>query len=131
MNSYTSAADAYRQATFENAPPIKIVRLMYQGAMRFLDEALTMGAEADPTRFRDRLNRAEAVIVELRISLEPDYAPELCRELERLYLFAEDAIHQAIQSGDVEPLYGAKRVLSSLFEAWQEIELREQDKEAA
>ena len=131
MNPNTSAADAYRQATFENAPPIKIVRMMYQGALRFLEEAQKIDPAQDPNGFRERLHRAEAVIVELRISLEPQFAPELCADLERLYLFAEAGIHQAIEENDHAPIEGARDVLHKLFSAWKEIEVSETAGEAA
>ena len=124
MNQNPTAADAYRRAALENAPPIKIIRLLYQGALRFLDEAAQVDPEADPQRFQDRLHRAEAVVVELRISLEKEHAPELCLELERLYLFVEDKLREAVLGRTAEPITAARSVLNTLFLAWQEIEIQ-------
>ena len=124
MNQNPTAADAYRRAALENAPPIKIIRLLYQGVLRFLDEAAQVDPEADLQRFQDRLHRAEAVVVELRISLEKEHAPELCVELERLYLFIEDKIREAVQGRTAQPITAARSVLSTLYSAWKEIEVQ-------
>src|SRR5262245_60209403 len=123
MKENPTAADAYRRSALENAPPIKIIRLLYQGALRFLDEAAAVDPKADPQRFQDRLHRAEAVVVELRISLEKEHAPELCSELERLYLFVEDKLREAVHSRSAEPLTAARSVLNTLYSAWREIEV--------
>jgi len=124
MNQNPTAADAYRRAALENAPPIKIIRLLYQGVLRFLDEAAQVDPEADLQRFQDRLHRAEAVVVELRISLEKEHAPELCLELERLYLFVEDKLREAVRDRTAEPITAARSVLNTLFLAWMEIEVQ-------
>jgi flagellar protein FliS len=131
MNPTSTAADAYKRATLENAPPIKIVRMLYQGAMRFLDEAARLDPEADRNAFQDRLHRAEAIVVELRISLESEHAPELCAELERLYLFVEDEIRTAVQEGTTEPIAAARRVIETLGSAWSELELESARAEGA
>lgn len=124
MNQNPTAADAYRRAALENAPPIKIIRLLYQGALRFLDEAAATDPAAEPHRFQERLHRAEAVVVELRISLEKEHAPELCVELERLYLFIEDKIREAVQGRTAQPITAARSVLATLYSAWKEIEVQ-------
>ena len=131
MNPNQSAADAYRRASLENAPPIKIIRMLYQGALRFLEEAAATDPRLALPRFQDRLHRAEAVVVELRISLEKEYAPELCSALERLYTFVEDKIHEAVQGRTVEPITPARSVLQTLYAAWQEIEVDTAPGEAA
>ncbi len=121
-----SAASAYRNVAFDSAPPIKIVRMMYQGALRFLDEAEDIDPGADPNAFRDRLNRAEAIVVELRVSLDPRHAPEVAGELSRLYRFVEDELFAARDDLDAAPIAGARRVLETLFSAWNEIEVESQ-----
>jgi flagellin-specific chaperone FliS len=120
MNQNQSAADAYRRASLENAPPIKIIRMLYQGALRFLEEAAATDPRLALPRFQDRLHRAEAVVVELRISLE-EYAPEPAASLERS-TFVEDKIHG--QSKAARSSYHARRsVLQTLYSAWQGIEV--------
>ena len=131
MNQNPTAADAYRRAALENAPPIKVIRLLYQGALRFLDEAAAADPATSQRRFQDRLHRAEAIVVELRISLEKEHAPELCSELERLYLFVEDKLREAVQGRTVEPITAARSVLNTLYSAWRDIQVDGAKGEAA
>ena len=131
MNPNRFAADAYKRAALENAPPIKIVRMMYQGALRFLDEACAIDPRAEIGRFQDRVHRAEAIVVELRISLEPERAPELCAELERLYLFVEEKLREAVDRREIEPLSAGRKVMETLYTAWKEIEVQGSVEEAA
>ena len=123
MNPQSTAADAYKRASLENAPPIKVIRMLYQGAMRFMDEAARMDPVNELAAFQNRLHRVEAIVVELRISLETEAAPELCAELERLYLFIEDQLRAAISDRSVEPIASARKVLETLSAAWKEVEV--------
>ena len=96
------AADAYRQSSLENAPPVKIVRLLYEGAIRFLGRAAGRPV-TDGERAR-WLGRADAIVKELRCSLEPGPDPALAENLEQLYLFVEDRIAAARLDGDDAPI---------------------------
>ena len=91
----SSAARLYEEAKFENAPPLKIVRLLYQGAIRFLDSASACDPQAKGSKFNYWLTRADAIVVELRVSLEPGPAPEIAQSLSDLYLFVETSISRA------------------------------------
>ena len=118
-----AAASAYRQESFENAPPLKIVRMMYQGALRFIDGALECDP-ADPTsRFVHLVGRADAVVTELRLALDADQAPEVSADLERLYLFVESTLQRALVERSADQLPAARAVLATLLEAWSQVEL--------
>lgn len=116
-----SAALAYRQASFENAPPIKIVRLLYEGAIRYTDRAATQHAEENPA-WTYWVGRADAIVEELRLALDPSHGRELCDELERLYDFVQSRYSAAITSKDANPLGEAKQILASLLEGWSRVE---------
>ena len=120
-----SAAAAYKQAAFESAPPLKIVHMMYEGALRFLEQAQGMDPQSEAKAFDERLRRADAVISELRISLNHELAPELCRDLTALYFFAEDRIHQALTKRDADAVGPARDVLESLLGGWKAVEVEE------
>jgi len=117
-----SAADAYKSSSIENAPGIKVIRMLYEGALRFLDRALAV--EADDPEFGMWVTRADAIVVELRCSIEPEHAPELSENLSRLYLFAEDQLSHALMERKKEGVEQAKQVLTTLLEAWKAIELQ-------
>ncbi len=118
-----SAVSAYRESKYEGAPPIKIVHLMYEGALRFLEQARRSDPLGQPAEFAQKLERAEAIVGELRLSLDPAHAPELVEKLNALYLFIEDRIQTARLERSAEPLAAAERVLATLLEGWMGIEL--------
>lgn len=117
------AADTYRREAVENAPPIKIVRMLYQGALRFLDKAEACDPDGAGSEFSYWLWRADAVVSELRVSIRRDQAPEISDNLEQLYFFVEAEIARAIGTRDTTHVQNARRVLATLLEAWNRVEL--------
>jgi flagellar protein FliS len=116
------AASAYRLEAIASAPPLKLVRLLYAGALRFLEQAARLDPARQGPEFRDRLCRADAIVVELRGALDHQREPRLCGELERLYLFVEARIADVLESGDPQRLKEATRVLATLSEGWSAVE---------
>ena len=110
------AANAYMTASVETAPPLKIVRMLYEGALRFLDRAEKAGV--DTPEGRAWLGRTDAIVKELRISLDPSRDPEICEQLQGLYLFCEDEFARAMSEQDPGALTNAREVLEILKDAW-------------
>ncbi len=118
-----NAASAYRESAFENAPPIKIVRMLYQGALRFLEQAEQLEPGPAGSRFAHFVTRADAIVAELRVALDKNRAPELAENLEQLYLFVEDRLRVALRERSKTPLGEARTVLVNLLQAWQQVEV--------
>ena len=72
-------ANTYMAASVETAPPLKIVRMLYEGAIRFISRAEDAGIET--TEGSAWVGRADAIIKELRISLDPTRDVEVCEQL--------------------------------------------------
>jgi flagellar secretion chaperone FliS len=114
----SDAAAAYRNATFDNAPPIKILRMLYEGAIRFLKyaEELEPGTED----YRKYVRQADEIISELRATLNHEPNPEIAANLESLYLFAQGELAKAYLEGEKEHLAPAKQVLETLLDGWKQ-----------
>jgi flagellar protein FliS len=123
-NPATAAAAAYKAARVEHAPPLKLVQMLYEGALRFLGEAEFALAGGELARFQERCLRAEAIVTELRIALDASQAPELTEHLESLYLFAASEIRRAILEEASAPLQPARDVLTTLLSGWKALEVR-------
>jgi flagellar secretion chaperone FliS len=119
-----SIAQAYRQAAFENAPPIKIVTLLYEGAIRFLDRASVADPAETAGAFKESCSRADAIVNELRASLDHGHGSPVSKDLERLYLFVQQRIARAVLERDREPLAAARRVMATLHEGWAKLDLQ-------
>jgi flagellar protein FliS len=129
MNS-ENAADAYLQASFESAPPIKILRLLYGGALRFLRTARDCHDKGDAALFTSNLKQADAIVSELRCSLDHEAAPELTAQLDSLYDFVQTEMSEAVIDCDPTHIESALSVMLTLSEAWNEIELPSKEQAA-
>lgn len=125
MHSET-AVDAYKAAAIENAPPLKILRMLYQGAIRFLDQAAALDPRRAAAEFNTKVGRVDDILAELRCSLNHEPAPELTRQLDALYEFAQERLASAVSTRSVEPLADARAVLVKLLDGWSAIDLRGQ-----
>lgn len=121
-----SAANTYQRTSIENAPPLQVVRYLYQGALRFLAQAGQVDAKQDPQQFHEHLARADAIVSELRSALDHDVDPELAENLAALYEFCETQFAMATVELEPESLEPAAQVLRTLYEAWSKIEVAPQ-----
>jgi flagellar protein FliS len=119
-----SAAQAYQQSSIENAPPVKIVRLLYEGALRSIDRAAACDPQVERQTFVQWVGRADEIVAELRIALQSEPAPEVADALDRIYEFAQFQFSQALMRNDIQPLADARKALATLLEGWRHIELQ-------
>jgi flagellar secretion chaperone FliS len=119
-----TAAQAYKVASLENAPPIKIIRLLYEAAIREIERARRLDPRAEALEFNAAVHKADCIVTELRYSLNHSIAPTLCNDLQALYLFAEGELGRAMGERSDVPLVGVVKVLTTLLSAWREVEIQ-------
>lgn len=120
--NHTDAAAAYRTATFENAPPIKILHLLYEGAIRFLERARGLGPEHE--EFRKYVHRADEIVSELRASLSHEPSPEFSANLESLYVFIQDELGSTLVEGREDGIENSIRILETLLDGWKQAQVQ-------
>jgi len=124
MSTHSSAAAAYKANHYESAPPLKLVRLLYEGALRFLEQAEAARTDGDGARYRERCLRVHGIVAELRLALDHGQAPELAGNLEALYRFAETELLAAVGAEDPRELAPVRGVLTTLLDGWKGVEVR-------
>jgi len=82
-----AAPNAYRDGAVLTASPAKLVVLLYDGAGRFLRQAAAAMEAGDAVTASARLQRAEAIISELYVTLDHEKGGEIAARLEAIYLF--------------------------------------------
>ncbi len=115
-------AYAYRASTIENAPPIKILRLLYAGALRFVDRAVAEDASDPRSEFVGLVERAYHIVSELRLSIVHEHNPDVGQRLDQLYTFVEDRLVAAMMDRQAAPLQEARLVMERLQDAWNRVE---------
>ncbi len=122
--SYANAAATYRQNAILTASPEKIVKLLYEGAIRHLERSrlyLTDQKTTHSPQAGEALGRALSIIGELRSSLDHKVGGEISQNLDRLYEFSEFQITQANLTRTPQPIEQTLQVMRTLKEAWDAV----------
>jgi flagellar protein FliS len=120
--NHAAAADVYRRSAIENAPPIKVVRLLYEGALRYLAKARDCDPRNPRSEFVDYTSRADMIVTELRAALDHSLNDQVTDSLEQLYLFCGSELSKALLDRTTAPIPAVERVLRTLLEGWQHVE---------
>lgn len=111
----------YQETSVRSVGPEKMVVLLCEGIIRNLNRArAAMDAGDVPERNR-LVNNAQAIISELRRSLDPGYDPAFAERLDSLYAYMFRENLQALIDGDAAHLENSLRVLQPLYEAWKKV----------
>jgi flagellar protein FliS len=110
----------YRETQIKTASKGKLIVMLYDGVIRFLDSAI----DAIPKKKYDVANnsivKAQDIISELILALDMD-AGDFSNNLLSIYSFLNTKLIDANMKKDVEPLKFVQRMISELREAWIQI----------
>jgi flagellar protein FliS len=120
LTPYATAQQAYRDSAILTAPPERLVVMLYDGANRFLIQAATAMRAGDLTQTNDRLRRAEAIVQELRGTLDMS-AGEVAVNLESIYSFCQRLLLQARLKQDASKIEHVAKLLRELRDAWDQL----------
>jgi flagellar secretion chaperone FliS len=120
MTPYATAQQAYRDSAILTAPPERLVVMLYDGANRFLMQGAAAMRAGDLTVMNERLRRAEAIITELRATLDLS-AGKVATNLESIYSFCQRLLLEARLKQDAEKIDHVAKLLRELRDAWDEV----------
>jgi len=114
------AISRYKSVQVKTANPGDLLVMLFDGCFRFLNEARQAMEREDRARAGERLDRAYAILSELVSTLRPEIWPELCENLEGVYLFCMSHIVRANLKQDPEMVAEITRILDPMREAFRE-----------
>ena len=117
MNPYASP-QAYRASSVMTASPAQLVVMLYEGAGRFLRQAELAADEGGWHHAGERLDKADAILDELLVTLDLEAGGELASRLQGIYVFCKRLLVDARIEKSAEPVRHAASLLSDLREAW-------------
>lgn len=120
MNPALQAQNAYKQNSVLSASPEQLVLMLYDGALRFLGQAATAMREGDVPTANGRLRRAEAILDELRATLDPS-AGDIAERLEAIYVFCRQFLVEAQLEQDAAKIDSVAGLVGELRGAWAAI----------
>lgn len=122
--SVSAAASKYRGVQMKTSSPVQILAMLFDGAIRFCNEADDAFAKKDLARAGERIGRAMRIIDEFIATLNPEHDPAWADEQLALYGFCKKCLYQANLKRDRKALADAVDVLTPLRDAWKEVASR-------
>ena len=118
MQNNPQVAQNYHRTRVLTATPEQLQLMLYDGAIRFAEQARpALEAKNWEVSF-EALTRAQKIISELISSLRHDVAPDMCGQLAALYNFVYRKLVDANVSHSIASLDDALRILRYQRETW-------------
>lgn len=132
--SHGGARTYYAQSIL-TASPGQLVLMLYDGALRFLNQAQAAFAldEAAPRRIEminTALLRTQNILIELQSNLDHQAGGQYAADLARLYDYYLRRLLEANLQKRAEPVHEVERLLRHLRDGWSEM-LRKHDASAS
>lgn len=118
----------YNQVQIKTANKGKLIVMLYQGAIRFMNRALLLLEKKDMEGKGNALIRAQDIILELLYSLDQDLLnqdDELSLNLRRLYLYSYRRLVHANVHMDTEAIEEVVTLMQNLLQAWEQVILND------
>ncbi len=98
--------------------------MLYDGAIRFMENGRYAMEGNDLQRQNDQIQRAQKIVFELMATLNMDKGGEISRNLMSLYTYVIEQLVNANVEDKSEPIDRALKIMRELRESWVEIERR-------
>lgn len=124
--SATDPVQAYRETQIKTANQIKLIVMLYDGAIRHLNLAVEelAGGHEHYDRVNNHIVAAQDIVSELMSSLDFERGGEIARGLFSIYSYANRRLLDGNVRKDTGPLAEVKRLLAELRDAWAGISAR-------
>jgi len=110
----------YRETQIMTASQGKLVVLLYEGTIRFIDSALAALKEKKLDAVNNNLLRAQDIVTELALSINFE-AGDLASKMYNLYMYFNRRLVEANIRKDKEPILEVRGMLVSLLDAWKQV----------
>lgn len=110
----------YRSDELNTADPRKIVLLLYEGALNFLQTAKECATLNDTSGRANNINRASAIIFELLNALDFEQGGKVANNLRDLYVFLLLRLIEANKGNKPAVIAECIPILETLHGAWNE-----------
>ena len=125
--AYQNAYAAYQKTNVNTASQGRLVVLLYEGAVKHLKAALTLFDEENKIKagnieqFGIHLQKTQAIITELQVSLDMEKGGDIARNLMSLYVFFNEELMDATISHNKEKIEFVLSKFDELADAWRTI----------
>ena len=116
----TDAVDSYKETQIKTATPGKLVIMLYEGAVKFINLALERMNDKHTgyEKVSSYIIKAQDIVTELMVSLDFDKGGQIAKNLFGLYLYMNRRLIEANIQKDAGILAEIKKLLTELRTAW-------------
>ena len=116
----TTAAgpNPYLRTKVLTASPVELRLLLFDGAIKFLEQAKEGLQQKDHEKAFNGFTRCQNIIMELLNALQPEHSPDLCKKLAGLYTFMYTRVVTACINHDPEIAEEVLGLLRYERESW-------------
>ncbi|MGO9490159.1 MAG: flagellar export chaperone FliS [Solirubrobacteraceae bacterium] len=120
MGNVAASPQAYMRGSIRAAGPAQLVVILYDGARRFLRQAIAALEAGDIERAHVTLRHGETIIAHLNGTLDLDQG-EVAVHLRQLYEFCLRHLNAARMAKDPAMIAQVSDMLGELREAWAQV----------
>jgi len=113
-------SNTYQEIAMQTSSPTKLVVMLYEGTILFLQQSISAIQSNDLDRKRQAVDRAVAVIQHLQSTLDMNRGGEVAAELDKLYSYIHSKILEGSTQLQIAPLEEAIKLLTVLLSGWEE-----------
>ena len=123
--SYQNAYTAYQRTNVNTASQGRLVVLLYEGAIKHINAAINLFNENDKIKASDieqfgiHIQKAQAIITELQVTLDMEKGKDIARNLMSLYLYFNEELMDANINHNKTKLQCVVKMLNELAESWR------------
>jgi len=112
------AAQAYRRVESESRSPLELVVMLYDGALRFVNDARVAHARKDLRARAVAISKTLAIIGELQNTLDIEKGGDVAEQLDNLYTYINSRLLDVTMKQDISACDEVHKLLSTLREGW-------------
>lgn len=113
----------YQKVQVMTADRVRLIIMLYDGVVKFNKCAQRAIKEGDIESRSTYINRSQAIIGELKNSLNMEEGGEIARNLSRLYDFSIEKLAEANLKNDASAVDAVTKVINELKSGWEGIAL--------
>lgn len=110
----------YQATAVTQADPLKLVEMMYEGAIRFMRIGQHCISQGDMEGAHNGILRAYAIVAELMATLDFEQGGEIAARLEQCYDYVLHLLKEANIKKDPALLKQAQQIIEPLLESWRD-----------
>ena len=109
----------YQHSSVLTASPAELTLMLYNGAIKFCNQAIEALEQKDIKKSHYALIRAQDIIGELKVTLDPKYP--VWKEMDALYEYIKELLIEANINKETQKVQEAKEFITEFRDLWKQI----------